>query len=563
MQAITTLRLLVCVIALASSTFAQLPPVPTPAENPSTPAKTILGKILYWDEQLSSDNTVSCGTCHIPSHSFSDPRMATHPGRDSLFGTADDVLGSPGIISSDANNRYQPDSQFGLDTQVTNRNSPTIPGSQWANELFWDGRAPSTFLNPETGAVSIASGGALESQVSGPPVSDVEMAHTDRDWSEINQKLQGVRPLSLARNIPADMAAALLGNVRYPELFQDAFGDPGISGERIAFAIASYERSLIPDQTPWDRFVAGDNSAMTPGQIAGWNFLRNQSLCLNCHTPPLFTDNRFHNIGLRPSIEDTGRMAVTNNPADRGRFKTPSLRNVGLRNSLMHVGWVDSVQDAVAFYNAPPFPLVSPQGHSQFTADQDRIPTANPNVSIPFNQVRIPPPVVPAVVDFLQNALTDPRIAAEAFPFDRPTLHSELQAANPRVFRNGSAGSGGLTSRMLAISPPRMSNPDFKLGLHNALGGAQALLLLSLDRTPPNTFFGQIPVHVVTTPSVPFLMTLSGAGQGAGKGYATFKAGIPFQPSLVGMNVFGQWFVGDAQAPDGIAASNAGHWRLF
>src|SRR5690606_1733609 len=91
----------VLLAALAASRAAAsgLPPVPVPPENPITEPKRVLGKILFWDEQLSSDDSVACGTCHLPAHGGADPRVGRHPGIDP--GTIDDVPGSPGIVSLD------------------------------------------------------------------------------------------------------------------------------------------------------------------------------------------------------------------------------------------------------------------------------------------------------------------------------------------------------------------------------------------------------------------------------------------------------------------------------
>ena len=231
-----------------------------------------------------------------------------------------------------------------------------VPMAAYAGEAFWDGRASRTFVDPETGAIASANFGALESQIAGPPVSDVEMAHEARDWSPITKKLGRVKPMALASDLPPDMAAAIAGGATYPQLFAAAFGDPAISARRIAFAIATYERTLIPDQTPWDAFIAGVPGAMTPQQVQGWNVFNSPGAhCFVCHTPPMFTNQSFRNIGLRPTGEDQGRQLVTGNPADRGRFKVPSLRNVGLREVFMHNGGIvtapmNNVRDVIDFY---------------------------------------------------------------------------------------------------------------------------------------------------------------------------------------------------------------------
>ncbi|MGA0868855.1 MAG: cytochrome c peroxidase, partial [Planctomycetota bacterium] len=94
----------VSALHLATALAAQgLPPVPAPMQNPITAEKAVLGKILFWDEQLSSDDTVACGTCHMPGAAGgADPRLGLHPGLDGRPHTADDVLASLGIVRQDA-----------------------------------------------------------------------------------------------------------------------------------------------------------------------------------------------------------------------------------------------------------------------------------------------------------------------------------------------------------------------------------------------------------------------------------------------------------------------------
>lgn len=116
-------------------------------------------------------------------------------------------------------------------------------------------------------------------------------------------------------------------------------------------AIATYERTLLPDESPFDLYVAGNASAMTADQVAGRELFRD-SVCSQCHTPPLFTTNDFARTGLRTRFDDNGLQVFTKNTADFGHFKIPSLRNVGLRKALTHVGWITDVQDAIDFYNA-------------------------------------------------------------------------------------------------------------------------------------------------------------------------------------------------------------------
>src|SRR5688572_18875367 len=172
----------------ATAAQAQLGPPPQPAENPVTAAKLVLGKALFWDEQLSSDNTVACGTCHRPAQGGADPRFMVLAGPDAILGTADDVFGSPGVIRSDAANAFEPDPVHGFAPQGTGRNSPSFLLAAWADSIFWDGRASTTFIDPQSGGVSITAGGAVGCRAVGPPLSAVEMAHAGRGWDEIVAK---------------------------------------------------------------------------------------------------------------------------------------------------------------------------------------------------------------------------------------------------------------------------------------------------------------------------------------------------------------------------------------
>jgi len=383
----------------AQAQLTPLPPVTVPAENPLTAEKAVLGKILFWDQQLSTDNTVACGTCHAPSVGGADPTLAVHPGADGVFGSADDVNGSFGVVRRDATGTPIEDPVFGFDVQVTGRASPNFFGGLFGPELFWDGRAGDSFLDPLTGDVVIATGGALESQALGPIMSTVEMAKDGRTWHEVIARLELAPPLGLATDWPADVTLAIAESPTYFELFEAAFGDPEITPVRIAFAIASYERTLVADQTPFDAFVAGDASALTAQEQQGLQFFL-ASDCSTCHAPPTFTDDSFRTLGVRDPTEDLGREEVTGDVADRGGFKVPTLRNAGLKPSFMHTGEFTTLNDVVTFY----------QPGNQNGINQD-----------PLMPVPVPPQLRGALVAFLNGGLTDPRVAVESDVFARPT----------------------------------------------------------------------------------------------------------------------------------------------
>ncbi|MBX9736489.1 MAG: cytochrome-c peroxidase, partial [Phycisphaerales bacterium] len=262
--------------------MAALPAMPFPPANPFSEEKRVLGKILFWDEQLSTSMAVSCGTCHSFNRAGSDPRVARNPGNDNILNNGDDILASPGIILSDAQNDFQRDPVFGIAPQITDRSSISPINAGYAPQLFWDGRASGQFIDPQTGVVAINAGGALESQAVAPLLNNVEMAHAGFDWATLNARMVNLRPLDLATNIPADVATVLGSKPSYPELFRRAFGTSEISARRVAFAIATYQRTLISDQSPWARFVAGQSNALTPNQQNGLTLYQNQGKCNLC-----------------------------------------------------------------------------------------------------------------------------------------------------------------------------------------------------------------------------------------------------------------------------------------
>ncbi|MEM6673147.1 MAG: cytochrome-c peroxidase [Planctomycetota bacterium] len=528
---------LTTLILFSAPALAQgpLPAPPTPPENPTTPAKAVLGKMLFWDEQLSSDGTMACGTCHVPSAGGGDPRIAlapAHPGPDGAFGTPDDLFGSPGMHRSNAFGHFEDDGIFGFDVQATNRNSPSMIGAAYFEELFWDGRATGEFRDPVSGAVVIGQGGALESQSLQPILSDVEMAWSDRSWEAVTSQLADARPLALALDLPADVAAALVVDATYPELFGNAFGSTEITPVRIAFALAAYQRTLVPDESKFDRVMRGETQ-FTQAEQRGFNAFRApQSRCNQCHSGTLFSDGEYHNLGLRPVNEDDGRRSVTGLFSDRGRFKTPSLRNVDLRERFFHSGapTIDSLQQVMGFYSGDGGP---------FGANKDPL----------LNGIAIPPPVGADIVTFLRT-LTDPRVAAETAPFDRPTLWSERTSPNPSLLGFGEvAGTAGFVPQILATAPPKEGNRGFRVGLHGALGGSFAVL---------RAFPISVPAGATTADlraGLPLAQIVEGSGPG--QGHATWVDADATLPVLVGLSYEAQWWIRDAGATGGIAKTNA------
>ncbi len=215
----------------------------------------------------------------------------------------------------------------GIRGQVGERNSGTIVNAAFMRFQFWDGRAAS-----------------LEEQATGPIHNPIEMGET---LENVVNKLNA---------IPG-----------YREQFQQVFGGPA-TADSIAKAIAAFERTILSGPSPYDRFVAGETSALSPAAQRGLRLFVGKGRCLSCHGGPTFSDQGFHNLGVgydRPKL-DLGRESISHDERDRGRFKTPGLRNVAMTAPYLHNGSEKTLRDVVDFYdrggidNANIDPLILP-----------------------------------------------------------------------------------------------------------------------------------------------------------------------------------------------------------
>ncbi|MBI4583970.1 MAG: hypothetical protein HY717_08100 [Planctomycetes bacterium] len=250
-----------------------------PADNPITPEKIELGKLLYFDPRLSKDDTVSCASCHDPQKGYSN---------GAAFAT-------------------------GVGGKVGGRSAPTVINRLFSTLQFWDGRAAS-----------------LEDQALGPIQNPIEMAMT--------------LPAMLKK------AEAIPG---YAELFKKAFGTPEVNPDRIAKAIATFERTVVSGDSPFDRYENGDAKALTESQIRGLALFRGKAKCSVCHTGFNLTDEKYHNIGVgmdKPN-PDEGRSAITKNKEDHGAVKTPTLRDIELTAPYFKDGSAKTLAEVVEFYD--------------------------------------------------------------------------------------------------------------------------------------------------------------------------------------------------------------------
>ena len=517
-----------------------LDPPPAPSANPITAAKSYLGKALFWDEQMSTSRTVSCGSCHFGGNGGTDKRSVAagtaslNPGLDGILNTADDVRGSKGVPFSNPDGTYVFTSPYGVNDQVTPRKTISFIDGGYSPTLFWDGRATPQFRDPITNAIVINAGAALESQVLGPAVSTTEMGHSGRTWTDVATRIASVKPLAVAPSVPAGLAAWINGR-SYADLFQAAYGTTDITPAKIAMAIATYERTLYSDQTPLDQINAGIGQ-LTPAEQRGRNvFATPANGCAGCHAAALTSDNAFHYDGIRPQNEDTGRFQVTGNDNNLGEFRTPSLRNVELRGSFFHNGQFTTLEQVVAFYNRG----------GDFTA-QNKAPAIHP-LGLSAQQQS-------DLVAFLKRPFTDPRVAAELPPFDRPVLYMESNRV-PQITGTGRAGSGGFTPTIKAFSPPIVGNPNFTVSVSSGLGNATAVLVI--DSVDPGAG------SVIPASGALARVTATTQNTGAGNGWVSVNVTIPDSVAVIGHNYFARWYVQDAGAVNGFSVSQVVQFTVF
>lgn len=267
-----------------------LPPISSPEDNPTTVEGVNLGRKLFFDKRLSGDNTFSCASCHDPGIAFNDT----------------------GAVS------------VGIDNLPGRRNAMPLVNLAWTGSLFWDGRRKS-----------------LEDQAFDPVNDPLEM---HANWADVVDKLQA--------------------DDQYPLLFKTVFNSSKIDSTMVVKAIAQFERTLISGNSPMDKYFNANKAIGSTGwsiedELAAYQgfalFIdENKGDCFHCHGDefnPLWTDNEFHNNGLDATFEDKGLGAITGNPLDDGKFKTPTLRNLAFSAPYMHDGRFKTLDEVIDHYS--------------------------------------------------------------------------------------------------------------------------------------------------------------------------------------------------------------------
>jgi len=338
----------------------------------------------------------------------------------------------------------------------------------------------------------------------------------------------------LSADVPGPLTT-WIGGRSYPELFLEAFGTADVTPSRIALAIGAYERTLFSDQTPLDMANAGIAPLTAQEQRGRQLFNSPSNNCSICHAGNQLTDNDFHYIGVRPSIEDRGREGVTEQPFDRGAFKTPSLRNVELRGSYFHNGRFSTLEEVVGFYDRG----------GDFNA---------PNKPLLIHDLNLSQGQKDDLLAFLRRPITDPRVAAETGPFERPRLYMESNRV-PQITGIGRPGSGSATPQIKVISPPLAGNPNFTVSVASALGNAAATLVIdSVDPGIGSTIpSGASFARIVTSTN----------NTGFGNGWTSVSLPVPATPDVVGRTFFARWYIQDPGAVSGFSVSRVAQFIVF
>ena len=305
-------------VAHANKTRAGLLPVPLPDGASLEPEIVELGRRLFFDRRLSLNNTISCAMCHVPEQGFASNELAT---------------------------------AVGVEGRTVRRNAPTLLNVGYLDRLFHDGREFS-----------------LENQIWAPLFANNEMAVPS----------------------PGFLLNKLESFEEYRKGFSQAFGENSISMRNVGVALASYQRTLVAANSPFDLwYYGGDDNAVEDSVRRGFELFVGKAGCATCHTigtdQALFTDSAMHNTGIgyarsmKPEADttrvqlapgvfvdvdresysaaaekikpDLGYYEITQDPADRWKYRTPTLRNVALTAPYMHDGSLKSLAEVVSFYN--------------------------------------------------------------------------------------------------------------------------------------------------------------------------------------------------------------------
>lgn len=327
--------------------------VTTPQHLPSaSEAKIELGEALFWDPLLSGNKDTACATCH-------HPQRATGDGLSLSIGT-----GGQGLA---------PNRTFVSKRQaLAPRNATSIYnlGLAGMDVLFWDGRVQSAdktgFVSPANEALPAGLDNAVAVQAMFPVTSRHEMRGRfgEKDIFGMRNELGSISDYNFP-DIWDGLMARILTLPTYQQLFMAAYPDTPLDElgfEHAANAIAAYQMNTFTFlDSPWDRYLQGDEKALSAEALQGARLFYGEAGCARCHSGPLLSDMQFHNIGVPQAGPgkgaeaplDYGRARETGDDSDLFAFRTPPLRNVAITGPWMHNGVYLTLEEAVRHHINP------------------------------------------------------------------------------------------------------------------------------------------------------------------------------------------------------------------
>lgn len=314
------MRAIVGTLALALMGAAHAA-VPTPEElDKCNPVKDLPGKILGHDQAVSElPNKPDVKKVRLGRWLYFDKRLS-----------ADNTISCATCHEPASGFSQKTPVATGIKGQKGGRKSPSFINAVYAfyPEQFWDGRAKS-----------------LEEQAKGPIQNPIEMGNTHEVCSSTIGKIAGYKPY-----------------------FKEAFGDENVTIDRIAEAIAHYERTRISGNSAWDKWKAAKQQPPNPELKLGEELFFGKAKCTACHVGNAFTDSRFHNIGVgydekTQTFKDEGRGKISGKKEETGAFKTPGLRDTALHAPYMHDGSMATLEEVVEHYDkgGTPNPYLDPK----------------------------------------------------------------------------------------------------------------------------------------------------------------------------------------------------------
>lgn len=271
---------------------SHFPEMVIPSDNPMTTEGVELGRYLFYEKQLSGDNSIRCASCHLPQHSFSDPNQFSK-GISGISGT---------------------------------RQSMALINLGWESFFFWDGRKSS-----------------LEQQILEPVPNPIEM---HQSWKDATAKLNA--DLSYRNRFFRAFNEEGIDSIKVAKALAQ-FIRTMISSESKFDVMYKFENKIPLTNTEKTILLAVDNE-----EWAGYDLFKslNGADCFHCHNGPLMRVKKFSNNGLDETFSDIGRGGITGNQNDQGKFKVPTLRNIALTAPYMHDGRFSSLDEVIEHYSS-------------------------------------------------------------------------------------------------------------------------------------------------------------------------------------------------------------------